>query len=495
MTLAPFAPRLSRLVAAILALFIALPALAQQVEVTGGAVRGVQARGRVIFHGIPFAAPPLAERRWRSPAPAVSWSGVRDAIRPAPACLQNDYGWNHADHVFASEDCLTLDVVTPALAGKRPVIVWIHGGSNRAGSPGDMVTSSIVDRGIVLVGVRYRLGVFGFLSHRGAAAEADGAAGNYGLLDQVAALRWVQANIARFGGDPANVTIAGESAGAQDVGLLLASPLARGLFHKAAMQSGTPGFGLPFRSLDHGLRIGDQLDALIGVGGIAKLRGASANALLAADLKLHDAALTDDSYLWLRTTIDGTAIPDRPDRLLARAPPRAVLIGSNRFELDLPGGRAARDTFVAKAFGDREAAARAFYRLDEPDPPADPRLGIRDQIIATDVTFRCPAGRMADLLARSGSAVWRYEFDHAPGGGMTRHAIEIPYIFGEELAGGLHLQEYWANLAHRGDPNGDKLPHWPRYELSDKAHLLFDKQGATRHSVLRREICDLMERL
>jgi para-nitrobenzyl esterase len=151
---------------------------------------------------------------------------LRDASRPGPSCLQNDYGWNHADYVRASEDCLTLDVATTSLTGKRPVMVWIHGGSNRAGSAGETVRS-LARRGVVLVAVQYRLGLLGYLPHRALAGEQGGHAGNYGLMDQIAALRWVQANIARFGGDPAQVTIFGESAGAQDVGLLLAAPKQR----------------------------------------------------------------------------------------------------------------------------------------------------------------------------------------------------------------------------------------------------------------------------
>jgi para-nitrobenzyl esterase len=464
------------------------------VTVTGGAVEGLARADRVEFRGIPFAAPPLGDLRWQPPAAVVAWRGVRDAARPAPACLQNDYGWNRADHLFAAEDCLTLDVATPALTGRRPVIVWIHGGSNRAGSPNGMTASSIVRRGVVLVGVRYRLGILGFLSHRG--ALAGGASGNYGLMDQIAALQWVRSNIARFGGDPSNVTIAGESAGAQDVGLLLASPSARGLFAKAAMQSGTPGFGLPFRPLEEALAIGDQADALLGAGGgIASLRAASAAALLVLDRKLHDAALTSDDYLWLRTTIDGTAIPADPARLLAAAPPRAVVIGSNRFELDLPGGTAAREAFMARAFGSNAAQARRFYARGKPDAPSDPRLGTTDQRVATDVTFRCPAGRMADTLAANGSRVWRYEFDDAPDGGMTQHAIEIPYIFDESRVGGLHLQDYWVNLALTGDPNKPGLPAWPRYAPRGQRHLLFDSRGATRQSKLRSEICALTNRL
>jgi para-nitrobenzyl esterase len=467
------------------------------VKVDGGSVRGRASGEALLFRGIPFAAPPVEERRWRPPAPVEDWRGVRDATRPAAACVQNDQGWNRADYLSGREDCLTLDVGTPSLTGKRPVLVWIHGGSNRAGSPGEMITSPIVREGVVLVGLRYRLGIFGFLPHRGLSGEGRGASGNYALMDQVAALLWVKRNIARFGGDPDNVTIGGESAGSQDVGLLLAAPAARGLFAKAILESGTPGFGLPVRSLEEGQRLGDQADALLGTGGdVAKLRAVSVPALLAADLKLHDDALEADDYMWLRATVDGAVLPRSPAELIAEGPARAVIVGSNRFELDLPGGRPRRDAFVAKAFGPREAEARAFYRLDAPDPPAHPRLGSRDQQIATDVTFRCPAGALAALLAGRGAKVWRYEFDLAPGGGRSWHAGELGYVFGAEtFAGGLSLRRYWVNFVRSGDPNGAGMPAWPRFAPGTRAHAAFEEAGVRALGPLREEPCRWMVRI
>ena len=168
---------------------------------------------------------------------------------------------------------------------------------------------------------------------------------------------------------------------------------------------------------------------------------------------------------------------------------------SRRHRRGPPGGRAARDAFVASGFGANAAAARRFYALDRPDPPADSRLGALDQQIATDLTFRCPAGRMADLLAGAGAPVWRYEFDDAPGGGVTRHATEIPYIFGERRSGGVHLQDYWAVFAKAGDPNRTGLAVWPRYEPAARRHVLFDDRGVTEQLELRANICNLTERL
>ena len=441
------------------------PSISQPVvTTTGGAVEGRRLSDRLVFRGIPFAAPPLGRLRWQPPQP-IRWSGTRRTADPAPACLQGDYGWNHADHVFADEDCLTLDLATPALAGKRPVLVWIHGGSNHAGSPGDTVLSSLVSQGIVVVGVRYRLGTLGFLAPR----ESGAIGGNYGLMDQIAALRWVKANIARFGGDPDQVTLGGESAGAEDVGLLLAAPAARDLFARAIMESGTPAFGLPYRPLAEARRLGDELGGLLGS---VDPRRASPAALVAADARLHDGTLPHDDFLWLRTTIDGAVLPRAPDALLAEAPAKPLLIGTNAIELDLWGGRPYRDAFITATYGARADAAREAYGIAEGrDPAPDRRLGTIDQRIATDGTFVCPTDRLAAWWAGRGAPVFRYVFDGAPGGGRTSHARELGYVFGDDRVGGVHLQDYWAAFIKTGQPSS-AWPRWP-------GQMRFDAAGAT----------------
>jgi para-nitrobenzyl esterase len=478
-------------------LFLTTPpasATAQAVKVDGGLVAGKGWNGSLLFRGIPFAAPPLGQFRWKPPQPVTPWKGVRASVEQPASCLQNDYGWNHGDFVIGNEDCLTLDVRTPSLGGKLPVLVWIHGGSNRAGGPNDIVLSDI-GKSVVIVGVRYRLGIFGFLSHRKLTSE-QGGSGNYGLMDQLAALKWVQRNIASFGGDPTNVTIAGESAGSQDVSLMLAAPAARPLFARAIMESGTPGFGLPFRSREDAELIGDQADALLGASGdLGKMRQTSPAALLAVDKQLHDDALEADDYMWLRTTIDGALFSRSPRDLLAGAPAKPVIIGTNRIELDLPGGRPHRDAFIAKAFEQNAAQARAYYRLDQAEGADDPRLGTRDQQIATDATFRCPAGRLAEMMAAKGSPVWRYEFDAAPNGALTSHATEIPYAFGTSKFGGMSLAPYWLNFIRTGDPNGSGLPKWPGYTAAAPAHVLFSNAGVTPLGALRPEICSLLDRI
>lgn len=450
----------------------ATPETAPVARTQAGQVRGDASGAHIVFRGIPFAAPPVGKLRWTAPQPAAKWKEVRDATGQPHACSQQDYTWNRADHLSQSEDCLTLDIGTSSLTGRRPVLVWIHGGANYAGSANGTAETSMVDKGVVVVAIRYRLGALGFMMHRGIGE------GNFAMQDQIAALRWVQLNIESFGGDPNQVTIAGESAGAQDVGLLVAAPAARGLFRRAIMESGTPGFGLPWRSREEALRIGDQVDAALGAqGDPGKLRAAAAWPVIVAGETTHDGALTDDWYRWLRTTVDGRLLPYAPERLLAEAPAVDVLIGTNRFELDLPGGRTHRDQFVADAYGANEDAARGHYELDRPDPAPDPRAGTRDQQIATDATFRCPALRFADLMARKGGHVWRYSFDASSDGGMTRHALELPYIYGDQRIGTLHLMDYWVNFVKVGDPNGQALPHWPAHG-SGHALLEIDNEGA-----------------
>ena len=476
-----------------LGMFAAAPAVAQSVPVTGGTVHGSQWNGSFLFRGIPFAAPPVGDLRWKPPQPVVAWKGIREATAQPASCIQNDQGWNYSDYLIGKEDCLTLDVRTPSMTGKLPVLVWIHGGSNRAGGPNDIVLSD-VGKQVVIVGVRYRLGIFGFLSHPALTAE-QGGSGNYGIMDQIAALRWVHENIARFGGDPANVTIAGESAGSQDVSLLLAAPAARGLFEKAIMESGTPGFGMPFRSLNEAERIGMQADDLLKAGGsIEKMRGLSVPALLAVDLKLHDYGAGSDSAVWLRTTVDGKVLPVDPRTLLEHAPPRPVIVGTNKVEFG--SDREHRDEVLAEAFGPNAEAARALYHADRPSPPDDARLGSLDEQIGTDTAFRCPAEHVAELLAARGAPVWRYEFDAAPNGGKTSHAAEIGYAFGDlSFAPGLSLKPYWVDFVRTGDPNGSGLPNWPRFTAQERRHVLFDAKGVSVEGPLRPQLCSLESRL
>ncbi|MES1157102.1 MAG: carboxylesterase family protein [Alphaproteobacteria bacterium] len=478
---------------------IASAQTAPVVGTTLGAVRGeARSDGTSLFQGIPFAAPPVGDLRWRPPQPAAHWRGTRSATSAGPACAQNSYGWNEHDAQRSSEDCLYLDVRTPRLNAhaRLPVLVWIHGGSNRAGSGAGKVLASFPARGIVMVGVQYRLGVFGFISHPELTAESpQHASGNYGLMDQVAALEWVRANIARFGGDPRNVTIAGDSAGAQDVSLLLVSPLARGLFAKAVEESGTAQFGWPARSLRENEALGVQLEDILNVSSLREMRATSTAQLLAADLQLATPTLPDQSYLWLQVAVDGRALPAAPHDLYAaglsaNAP---LLIGSNAKELTVPGGNGAADAFMHMAFGPNEARARALYNFAA---PADPRLGDAYDQLADDVTFRCPTVEAARLQTRAGRAVYQYEFDY---GASVHHGSELSIVSNNNPVSPsdpqVTLQAYWANFIKTGNPNGRGLPLWPRFTDAERGYIEFGNDGPRALAHLRGEICPLLPRL
>jgi para-nitrobenzyl esterase len=293
-------------------------------------------------------------------------------------------------------------------------------------------------------------------------------------MDQIAALQWVRDNIAKFGGDPDNVTIFGESAGSQDVSLLLAAPAAQGLFHKAIMQSGTPGFGLDFRSLAEGEALGLQLDEKAGTGGdLARLRALSPIALYAIEDELVE-PVHENAMIFLHTTVDGKVLPEAPDRLIAKHAPKPVIIGTDKLEFANEGLDEANLPAYAEAFyGPRGAAALAEYRRET----ADPRRGKIATRIISDALFHCPADRMADLFAANGWPVWRYEFDIGPDGGNTYHSYEVSFVFDRKTAGsGAFLQDYWAALAVTGDPNGQTeastaRPKWDRWTLASPRQL------------------------
>jgi para-nitrobenzyl esterase len=474
-----------------LLLTAALAGASPVVATDAGRVRGeALADGRSLFRGIPFAAPPLGPLRWRAPERPARWADVRDATRPAPSCPQIDYGWNHEAAVDQSEDCLYLDVATPSLAPERPlpVMVWIHGGGNRAGGAGGTVTSPIVRQGIVLVSLQYRLSALGFLSHPALGAHS----GNYGLMDQQAALRWVKANIARFGGDPKNVTIFGESAGAQDVGLQMLSPGAQGLFARAIEESGTPGFGLPPRSLWENQRVGAMILTKAGapVGAdAARLRALPAKALIEASETTDVPGLDDDSFIWLQAVVDGVVLRDTPASLLARGVGSDIplILGNNSDELGLHGPvRRA----IEAGFGPYAAAAAKLYGLPSPHAETE-RLRLQ---IANDLTFRCPSLHVAGLRSASGGKSWHYQFSvPGPDGKPVTHGSEIRFVLwadGDEHGATAPLDAYWVNFARAGDPNGTGLPAWPGF-APDTSTLELTAGGPRIIHNLSRSICSL----
>lgn len=499
-----------RFTAFIAALMLLSPVTAMSAEpvvrVAQGELRG-QPNGTqsTIFRAIPFAAPPVGDLRWKAPQPPANWDGVREGYDSAPACLQVSYGWNENDARTSSEDCLYLEIATPNLKPEKPlpVMVWIHGGANRAGGGSGTVWSAIPSEGVVLVSVQYRLGVFGFLSHPALSAEQGGASGNYAVMDMVAALQWVKANIAQFGGDAANVTIFGHSAGSQDVGLLLSTPLSQGLFHKAILQSGTPQFGMAPRTLPQNEALGVELargytaHAPDSAEALRDLRGAPAMALQTSGDGLN-APIDDKSFIWLQAVVDGRVLPQSPDDLFrAGAQSRVpLIIGYSARELGLHGGPEALKSTLKSAYGTKAKKARKFYKGD------DALMGSADLRLATDLTFRCPADRLAWYQVAAGQPVWLYQLEvHNPGeaGKAVGHGSELHFLFNrntEGLATGVWppLLQQWTAFAKTGDPNGAGLPLWADYGTLRNA-LRFSAQGPVATKALRAKPCDWRDAL
>uniref|UniRef100_UPI0035CC64C9 carboxylesterase/lipase family protein n=1 Tax=uncultured Sphingomonas sp. TaxID=158754 RepID=UPI0035CC64C9 len=480
-----------------LTLALLLSAAGPVVTTDDGPVRGQSVDRGAIFRGIRFAT----AQRWGAPHRPPRWSEPVDTIAEHAACPQPDYGaWNRAASRSGSEDCLFVDVRTPNLSpkAKLPVLVWIHGGGNRGGAGGGTVENRLP--GVVLVSIQYRLGALGFMSHTALSAENGGSSGNYGLLDQQSALRWVRRNIAAFGGDPARVTIAGESAGAQDVALHQLSPGSRGLFAQAIQESGTAGFGVSSRSLAQNEAVGALIAAKAGLPAdatAAQLRALPVDRLLAAQEAVDVPDLDDDSFIWLQAVVDGRVLTDTPAHLLAsgrfsRVP---LIVGVNAKELTLHGGLAAAPGIVRREFGAHADAALRFYGLRPGETAAsDPRLGDVTLQLADDLTFRCPTQVTARAVASHDGSTWQYQYDYvAPGGAAVTHGSEIRSVFGTPAtgleAGAPPLQAYWLNFVRAGNPNGTGLPTWPRYSAAAEGYIDFAQDGPIARSGLRRLPC------
>jgi para-nitrobenzyl esterase len=495
------------LIAWVLAGLVLMPSGAQaqptlRVMTNEGALVGQAGEGDVsLFLGVPYARPPVGDLRWRPPRP-IRWRGERAATAAGPACLQAPLGWNDRDAARSSEDCLYLDVSTPGAdpALRRPVMVWIHGGANWAGSGDGTVRSSLARQGVVVVSVQYRLGVFGFLSHPALTSEGKGASGNYALMDLIAALRWVRDNIAAFGGDPANVTLFGHSAGAQDVGLLMLSPEARGLFARGILESGTPGFGFAPRTLAQNEALGVDLARGVGVGegmsdaaGLAVLRRASGADLLKAAQGLV-APIDDQSFIWTQAVVDGRMLPRSPEALLAEAGAASMIVGDSAREIPLFGADPARARawLEGRPGGDSPALLK-LYGLDRPQPPpSDPIDGDVAMRVATDRMFRCPGNYVAMRRTTLGGQVWRYELEvAAPGAAAVSHGSELRYVF--DHLPGPPMQAYWLNFARTGDPNGPGLPSWPAYGASGR-YLAFTASGPQVRQGLASAACAHIQR-
>jgi para-nitrobenzyl esterase len=466
------------------------------VKTAQGVVRGKEinnAKARA-FLGLPYAAAPVGDLRWRPPAEPARWKGTRDATKYGPHCMQSnpfpdmlyqDPGYN--------EDCLFLNVFTPAnaeLGSKLPVMVWIHGGGYFAGSASEPRHNGdfLPTHGVILVTINYRLGVLGFLATPELAREEQGAAGNYGLMDQIAALQWVKENIAEFGGDPANVTIFGESAGSMAVSALMAAQPARGLFAKAIGESGSSlQVGGPKEPSYLEVQAKDQ-EWVTSLGmDIAHLRLLPADEIIAASTR------KDAPLFW--PVVDGKLFTE-PLSVTYAAGRQAhvpLLAGWNRDEWNYDERTSlAKEmtaekwkSFAVENFGGMAAQFLKFYSGDSDTQAKESARDYQgDDFIVTG------SWRWIDAQAKTGDApVYRYQFDlPAPAsqfhsGGQAFHSDEIEYVFGtldtrlgatwraEDRKLSDQMMSYWTNFAKTGDPNGNGLPQWPR----------FDKTGQVLH--------------
>lgn len=493
---------------------------APRAHVEGGVVEGKYFGSRstdVVFEGIPFAAPPVGALRWKPPAPVQPWRGIRNAKELPPICPQihssPDYYARISVRVggrvppqrrlTTSEDCLYLSIWTSnfGAARKRPVMVWIHGGGNYEGW-GTSATGNgefLARQGVVVVMLEYRLGALGFIADSALTAESPHhSSGNYGLLDQIAALRWVQRNIAEFGGDPTRVTAFGQSSGALDVTCLMTSPLARGLFQRAISESGV--CTGPFAALREPVtsysehpaaeESGRQLAKALGVSDthdvIGAMRAKSADQILAA--------MSRNPGIAHEVIVDGWVIPDQPDRVLAEGRQSRVpfMVGSNADEFRTLVHRfpvpsmAAYPEQLLSAVGS-SAPLRAFGpRLLATYPASDTAQAERRLFELNTDGFGQGARFFARAMARAGQRnVYLYHFTHViptPGGRSIGafHSGEIPFVFGSDLGWphGKHDSElrkaisgYWVHFAATGNPNGDGRPWWPRYDAATDRYL------------------------
>lgn len=481
------------------------PAL-ETVETDRGMVRGEHRRGAYRFKGIPYAAPPVGERRFAPPAPGESWSGIRRAVGSHPVAPQPPDMVSQllgaGDGPPQSEaDCLTLNVWTPRPDdAARPVLVWIHGGAfvTGSGSVPWYDGANLTRRDVVVVTVNYRLGALGFCHLEGIGGDAFAGSGNVGILDQAAALAWVQRNIEAFGGDPGNVTIFGESAGGMSVGTHLALPASRGLFHRAIAQSGAvDNVSDPDRATGIARRVLDELG--LGASRIDELRSIPASALVEAQQKISaDFGITGG--LPFQPVWGDSVLPRRPIDAITDGGAAGIdlIVGSNRDELRVffamtPAMRADDDATVtrrvrAAAGGDAERIVGAYRNLF-PEASSTELF----EAIGTDAVFRIPALRLADAQ-RAHAPVHVYEFHQASTGlgghlGAT-HAVDVPFAFDNLDAPGASfftgepdaamrrvataMADAWCAFARDGDPDATTLPRWPAWVPPTNATMVLE---------------------
>lgn len=467
------------------------------VRLHSGPIRGVVGGdGIAVYKGVPYAAPPVGERRWKEPQDVDPWEDILPCIEEKPVCTQVPWPYEFAKEFYnfpnQSEDCLYLNVWTPARSTeeKLPVMVWIHGGAFVLGAGSQPLYDGrkLASKGVVVVTFNYRLGPLGFMAHPLLSEESPhGVSGNYGLLDMIQALKWVQRNIAAFGGDPGNVTVFGQSAGGASVCCLMASPLAEGLFHRAIVESGgffpvgfltTKGGETLQEAENYGKTISSELGCEGKPDELAALREKDAREVVDAFQKVE---ATLPGALSIGPIVDGYVLPDHPYRIFAAGKQNKVplLIGTvadegTMFVAGQEGMTAQQyQDLLRTIFGEHSDEAYALYPVAPGEKPVTAYARL-----FTGLGFAAPSRHAAECMARDGMPVYVYKFSYVSTADPTRaamgayHGSEIAFVFGSSLldfAGSEvkalsgSIMSYWINFATTGDPNGGALPEWPAF--------------------------------
>lgn len=512
------------LIAVLVSQVLALTAVATAqniVTIHTGKLRGTTHAGVTAFKGIPYAAPPVGKLRWQPPQPAAHWKGVRDATHYGHDCMQLPFPQDAAPlRTTPSENCLFVNVWTPARhTGKLPVMVWIYGGGwvNGGTSPAVYSGKHFAQKGVVLVSFNYRLGRFGFFAFPAITrASKTHLLGNYGYMDQIAALKWVQKNIAAFGGDPHHVTVFGQSAGGFSVHMLLTSPLTKGLFERAIIESGggrkllnATGIAVGMHGRPSAEQLGVNFARKMGIKGdgaaaLKKLRALPAKSIVDG---MNMASMGPAASTYPGPMIDGKVVTAQPETLYKEGKYHhlPVIVGATNMDIGFSRARNKQQLFAK--FGANAKAAKDAYHASSAH-----NFFLLNMAVGADAMMVEPARFVAQMLSSQHDPVWEFRFGYVAHSMRSKwpgapHASEIPYVFDtvkakygaattaqdEKVAE--ETNSYWANFAKTGNPNGEGLPNWPAYQSSKDALMDFTENGPVAKPDPWKERLDLTEHL
>lgn len=480
------------------------------IDITNGAIKGTTHNSVDVFKGIPYAQPPVGELRWRKPQPISAWKGVLDTSSYKPDCLQEPFPGDAAPLSTAmAEDCLYVNVWKPSVIHQSlPVVVWIYGGGlvNGGSSPAIYSGEKFAERQVIFVSFNYRVGRFGFFAHPQLSKEnSDGVLGNYGFMDQIAALKWVKQNITAFGGDPQRVTVMGESAGGFSIHTLLTSPLAKGLFNQAIIQSGSGRTALATRNLNTPNDAGQSSAESVGVAfakrmgiktndpdALQKLRNLPAEKIVSG---LNMATMNDPTYSG--PMIDGKLVVDNPQYFYYQDKDLNIplMVGTTNYEIGFPPQHVksvdeALAKFASHLSTENYDLAKKGYVSTVGDNPQEIA-----QAVASDFLMVEPARFVERQASRQSDAVYAYRFSYIADSLKSQligapHATDIPYAFNtvtdryptvsvkdKQVAD--EMNQYWVNFIKTGTPNGKGLPEWTPYNPAKDKLMVFSDQGIT----------------